>query len=406
VKGAEARGLRYDSGINTTIMSEDVRQEGARSGAFVVSARKRKFQKLAKTVSESALLLIASFVAIVILFIFYFVAVDAIPYFQLRGFSEFFTSTEWYPADDPGEFGALAIIYGSVMVTLGSTLLSVPMGIAAAICLSDILPFSVRQYAKPVIEMLAAIPSVAFGFFALVIFAPLLQTQGGPIFMWAWWVLAAPFLLLAIIVFSDLLTAKIEDQKKRQKLSGVLLAVFGIGALAFLYWVGSVLRGIEIITGTNALNVSIILSFMALPTIVSVSEDALQAVGRELREGSYALGATRAETIVKTILPAASSGILAAVILGVMRALGETMVVWMASGNSSHIPEPWFNYLEAVRTLTATIAGDMGEADQVTGSARYHVLFAMGLLLLVISFFSNLVSERIVVRQRKILSGQ
>ena len=143
-----------------------------------------------------------------------------------------------------------------------------------------------------------------------------------------------------------------------------------------------------------------------LPTIVSVAEDALQAVGRDIREGSYALGATRAETLIKTILPAASSGILAAVILGIMRALGETMVVWMASGNSSHIPEPWFNYLEAIRTLTATIAGDMGEADQVTGSARYHVLFAMGLLLLVISFISNFVSERIVVRQRKILSGQ
>jgi phosphate transport system permease protein len=280
------------------------------------------------------------------------------------------------------------------------------MGIAAAICLSDILPFSVRQYAKPVIEMLAAIPSVAFGFFALVIFAPLLQTHGGPILMWAWWILAAPFLLLAVIILSDLLTAKIENQERRQQISLLLLGVFGVGALAFLYWVGSVLQGMEIITGTNALNVSIILSFMALPTIVSVSEDALQAVGRDLREGSYALGATRAETIVKTVLPAASSGILAAVILGVMRALGETMVVWMASGNSSHIPEPWFNYLEAVRTLTATIAGDMGEADQVTGSARYHVLFAMGLLLLVISFISNLVSERIVVRQRKILSGQ
>ncbi|MBM3162271.1 MAG: phosphate ABC transporter permease subunit PstC [Chlorobi bacterium] len=386
--------------------AEEVSKAGGRSGAFIISARKRKLQRAVQKAGESALLLIASFVAIVVLFIFYFVAVDAVPYFQLRGFSEFFTSSSWYPADEPGEFGALAIIYGSLMVTLGSTLLSVPMGIAAAVCLSDILPFSVRQYAKPVIEMLAAIPSVAFGFFALVIFAPLLQTQGGPILMWAWWVLAAPFLLLAIIVVSDLLTAKIEDQNKRQQLSMVLLAVFGIGALAFLYWVGSVLRGLEIITGTNALNVSIILSFMALPTIVSVSEDALQAVGRELREGSYALGATRAETLVKTILPAASSGILAAVILGVMRALGETMVVWMASGNSSHIPEPWFNYLEAVRTLTATIAGDMGEADQVTGSARYHVLFAMGLLLLVISFFSNLISERIVVRQRKILSGQ
>ncbi|MCF8382068.1 MAG: phosphate ABC transporter permease subunit PstC [Chlorobium sp.] len=387
-------------------MSEDNLKESGRSGAFIVSAQKRKMQKLAKTGGESILLLIASFVAIVVLFIFYFVAVDAVPYFQLRGFREFFTSSNWYPADEPGEFGALAIIYGSGMVTLGSTLLSVPMGIAAAICLSDILPFSVRQYAKPVIEMLAAIPSVAFGFFALVIFAPLLQTHGGPILMWAWWILAAPFLLLAVIILSDLLTAKIENQNRRQQISLVLLAVFGVGALAFLYWVGSVLQGMEIITGTNALNVSIILSFMALPTIVSVSEDALQAVGRDLREGSYALGATRAETIVKTVLPAASSGILAAVILGVMRALGETMVVWMASGNSSHIPEPWFNYLEAVRTLTATIAGDMGEADQVTGSARYHVLFAMGLLLLVISFICNLVSERIVVRQRKILSGQ
>lgn len=388
------------------MMSEDIVKESGRSGAFIVSAKKRKLQKLSKTAGESILLLIASFVAIVVLFIFYFVAVDAVPYFQLRGFREFFTSSNWYPADEPGEFGALAIIYGSGMVTLGSTLLSVPMGIAAAICLSDILPFSVRQYAKPVIEMLAAIPSVAFGFFALVIFAPLLQTHGGPILMWAWWVLAAPFLLLAVIVISDLLTAKIEDQNRRQQISLVLLAVFAIGALAFLYWVGSVLQKMEIITGTNALNVSIILSFMSLPTIVSVSEDALQAVGRDMREGSYALGATRAETIVKTVLPAASSGILAAVILGVMRALGETMVVWMASGNSSHIPEPWFNYLEAIRTLTATIAGDMGEADQVTGSARYHVLFAMGLLLLVISFFSNLVSERIVVRQRKVLSGQ
>jgi len=388
------------------MMSEDIVKESGRSGAFIVSAKKRKLQKLSKTAGESILLLIASFVAIVVLFIFYFVAVDAVPYFQLRGFREFFTSSNWYPADEPGEFGALAIIYGSGMVTLGSTLLSVPMGIAAAICLSDILPFSVRQYAKPVIEMLAAIPSVAFGFFALVIFAPLLQTHGGPILMWAWWVLAAPFLLLAVIVIADLLTAKIEDQNRRQQMSLVLLAVFALGALAFLYWVGSVLQGMEIITGTNALNVSIILSFMSLPTIVSVSEDALQAVGRDMREGSYALGATRAETIVKTVLPAASSGIIAAVILGVMRALGETMVVWMASGNSSHIPEPWFNYLEAIRTLTATIAGDMGEADQVTGSARYHVLFAMGLLLLVISFFSNLVSERIVVRQRKVLSGQ
>jgi len=387
-------------------MSEESSGTGKPSTAFVVSARKRMMQKAAKTAGEGTLLLVASFVAIVVLFIFYFVARDAVPFFRIRGFSEFFTSSNWYPADDPAEFGALAIIYGSLMVTLGSALIAVPMGVAAAICLSDILPFSIRQYAKPVIEMLAAIPSVAFGFFALVVLAPLLQNNGGPILMWAWWILVTPFLVLAVIVVSDLLTAKIRDQNRRQQMQGLLLTVFGLLSVFLLYKVGSTLYAIQILTGTNALNVSIILSFMALPTIVSVSEDALQAVGRELREGSYALGATRAETIIKTILPAASSGILAAVILGIMRALGETMVVWMASGNSSHIPEPWFNYLEAIRTLTATIAGDMGEADQVTGSARFHVLFAMGLLLLVISFISNLVSERIVVRQRKILSGQ
>ncbi|HSG29866.1 MAG TPA: ABC transporter permease subunit, partial [Candidatus Krumholzibacterium sp.] len=160
-------------------------------------------------------------------------------------------------------------------------------------------------------------------------------------------------------------------------------------------------HGLTIASGTNALNASVILGIMALPTIVSVSEDALHAVGRELREGSYALGATRAETLVKVVIPAARSGITAAVILGVMRAIGETMVVWMASGNAARIPKPWFNLLEPVRTLTATIAGDMGEADHVTGSARYHVLFAMALCLLVFAFVSNLVSEMIVRRSRK-----
>lgn len=387
-------------------MSEAGVADQGRSAVFVVSEKKRKLQKIYKTIGESLLLSIASFVAIVVLFIFYFVARDAIPYFEIRGFSEFFTSSDWYPADDPPTFGALAIIYGSLMVTLGSALIAVPMGILAAICMSDVLPFSVRQYVKPVIEMLAAIPSVAYGFFALVVFAPLLQNAGGPLLMWTWWIIASPFLLLGVIVASELLSGSIAKESLKKTAHIGIAALMGLLALFLLYFVGSQLQGIVIMSGTNALNVSIILSFMALPTIVSVSEDALQAVGRELREGSYALGATRAETIIKTVLPAASSGILAAVILGIMRALGETMVVWMASGNSSHIPDPFFNYLESVRTLTATIAGDMGEADQVTGSARFHVLFAMGLLLLVVSFVSNLISERIVVRQRKVLSGQ
>lgn len=391
---------------NCNVMNGDGNATEGRSSAFVVSARKRKLQQITRTAGESTLFLIAAFVAVIVLFIFYFVARDAVPFFEIRGFREFFTDTRWYPADDPPVFGALSIIYGSLMVTVGSALIAIPMGIAAAICLSDVLPFSVRQYVKPVIEMLAAIPSVAFGFFALVIFAPMLQNHGGAILMWSWWIMATPLVLLMIVVGAELVSSRIEDDRRRKVAQRVLLVVMGALALLILILVGFRLRSIEIMTGTNALNVSIILSFMALPTIVSVAEDALQAVGRDLREGSYALGATRAETIVKTILPAASSGILAGVILGIMRALGETMVVWMASGNSAHIPEPWYNYLDSVRTLTATIAGDMGEADQVTGSARFHVLFAMGLLLLVISFVSNFISERIVVRQRKILSGQ
>ena len=387
-------------------MSEAAAAGGKKSDAFVMSAVKLRRQRIKKSIGEGFLLAVASFVAIIVLFIFYFVAVDAIPFFQQRGFAEFFTSTNWYPADEPGEFGALAIIFGSGMVTICSALIAVPLGISAAICLSDVLPFSVRQYAKPVIEMLAAIPSVAYGFFALVILAPMLQNHGGPILMWAWWLIAGPFVLLLVVVAGDLLASAIGGESESGVLRNVFTAVLAVVAVAFLYWVGKTLFAIQILTGTNALNVSLILSFMALPTIVSVSEDSLQAVGRELREGSYALGATRAETIVKTVLPAASSGIIAAVILGIMRALGETMVVWMASGNSSQIPDPWFNYLDSIRTLTATIAGDMGEADQVTGSARYHVLFAMGLLLLGFSFISNFISERIVVRQRKVLAGE
>ncbi len=388
-------------------MAEAVAGSRRKSEAFVMSPEKLRRQRIARVIGEGFLLAVASFVAIVVLFIFYFVAIDAIPFFQQRGFAEFFTSTSWYPADEPGEFGALAIIYGSGMVTIGSALIAVPLGISAAICLSDVLPFSIRQYAKPIIEMLAAIPSVAYGFFALVIFAPLLQNHGGPILMWTWWLIAGPFVLLAVVVLGDLLTARFNSEVGRKNTMRTIVTVLLAAiSLLFLYWVGKTLYVVQILSGTNALNVSLILSFMALPTIVSVSEDSLQAVGRELREGSYALGATRAETIVKTVLPAASSGILAAVILGIMRALGETMVVWMASGNSSHIPEPWFNYLDSIRTLTATIAGDMGEADQVTGSDRYHVLFAMGLLLLVVSFISNYISERVVVRQRKILSGE
>lgn len=368
--------------------------------SILISKGTSRVKRLVNFAIEGSLFLVTSISLVAVIFIVLFIARDALPFFKLRGISEFFTSIRWYPTGSPAEFGALAIIFGSMMVTFLSTVIAVPVAIFSAVSLSDILPFSLRQVVKPVIEIIAAIPSVAYGFFALVIFAPLLQQSGGHLLGVVVWMVGLPVSLLFTYIISDGLTGKVF--KKPSKTTHILIFLALEGLIVFgLYRLYTVLGKVTISSGTNALNVSVILAVMALPTIVSVSEDSLQAVGRDLREGSYALGATRAETLVKVVIPAARSGIVAAVILGVMRAIGETMVVWMASGNAAQIPEPWYNIFEPIRTLTATIAGDMGEADQVTGSARFHVLFAMALFLLVISFLSNLASEWFVMRSKK-----
>ncbi len=365
-----------------------------------MSASSSRWRRLGAMLGQGSLFLITSLSTFAVFFIFYFIAKDAIPFFQLEGFKEFFTSTSWYPSGHPAEFGAMSIFFGTAIVTFGAVVVAVPLGVSAAVCLSDVLPFSARQVVKPVIEILAAIPSVAYGFFALVVLAPLLQEKGGAVLSLASWLVIGPVLVLAIFVLGDLIAGRAPERFQRMTR---WVSILFLGAVGFVLMknLSATLSAIEIASGTNALNVSLILGIMALPTVVSVSEDALQATGRDLREGSYALGATRAETIVRTVIPASLSGILAAVILGVMRAVGETMVVWMASGNSARLPSPWYNVLQPVRTLTATIAGDMGEADHVTGSSRFHVLFAMALCLLAFSFIMNLVSEAIVRRSRK-----
>ncbi|MHC5083374.1 MAG: phosphate ABC transporter permease subunit PstC [Planctomycetota bacterium] len=292
------------------------------------------------------LLFLTTFVSVIaVLLIFFFVITESLPFIFKGGFAEtlsrikeFLFSTAWYPAREHSpEYGALAIIVGSLYVTICALVIAVPIGLLAAIFLSDIAPFGLRQFFKPIIEILAAIPSVAYGVFAVMVVAPWMQNKLG---------------------FS---------------------------------------------TGTNALNASLILSFMALPTIISVAEDALSAVGREIREASYGLGATRAETMIKIILPAAHSGIIAAVILGMMRAIGETMVVWMASGNSSRIPSPWWDLSQSVRTMTATIAGELGEVPKDTD--HYYVLFAIGLLLLLFTFALNMISEFFMTRFKKKTRG-
>ena len=381
-------------------MSEPSRE----SGSLRLSRASQRRQRLGAAIGQAFLLAVTSLSALAVFAIFFFIAKDAIPFFRLEGFKEFFTSTRWYPSADGAEFGALAIFVGSSLVALGAALVAVPLGIAAAVCLSDVLPFAARQVVKPVIEMLAAIPSVAYGFFALVVLAPLLQSNGGPVLAAAAWIIGAPAAGLLTFIVADLAADRFPERARKPARWGLVLLIGG--AAAYGLWLASgALHGLTIPSGTNALNVSLVLGIMALPTVVSVSEDALQAVGRELREGSYALGATRAETLLRTILPAASSGILAAVILGLMRAIGETMVVWMASGNAAQIPAPWYNVLEPVRTLTATIAGDMGEADHVTGSSRYHVLFAMALCLLTFSFLCNVGSEWVLRRGRRRAGG-
>jgi phosphate transport system permease protein len=371
--------------------SRPLRLTGARAG---------RPGRLVPLGGELLLFLVTVASAAVILFIFYFIIRDAVPFFRSRGFAEFFTGREWYPAASPPSFGALAIFYGSAMVTLGALAIAVPVGVTAAVCLSDVLPFSVRQAVKPVVEVLAAIPSVAYGFFALVVFVPVLQEKGGPVLAAGAVLAGVPLAALSAVFVSDLATARLQGRAKAS-LRAAVAVLWAVGGLAVLGWLFVRLNRIQISSGTNALNVSAILAIMALPTVVSVAEDALSAVGRELREASYGLGSTRAETIVRVVIPAAGSGILAAVLLGMMRAVGETMVVWMASGNAAQIPKPWYNFLAPVRTLTATIAGDMGEADHVTGSDRYSALFAMALCLLVFSLACNLVSEWAVRRSRK-----
>lgn len=361
----------------------------------------RRFGNVAR---QTFLFTVTSASCIAVFLIFIFIIKDALPFFKLRGLTEFFSSTKWYPSSEEAEYGALAILVGSGLVTIGAIICAVPLGVVAAICLSDILPFNMRQYVKPIIEMLASIPSVAYGFFALVILAPLIQDHGGTLIAATIWVLGVPTAIISSVLLSETILS-VFTSKKSKGMRISLTLIIGVILFALLFAASKKVEGLEISSGTNAFNVSIILGIMVLPTIVSMSEDALQSVGRELREASYALGATRAETMLKVVLPAASSGICAAIILGIMRAIGETMVVWMASGNAAQIPEPWFNVFEPVRTLTATIAGDMGEADHVTGSARYHVLFVMALTLLTTSFLFNLASEWVVRRERQKLRG-
>lgn len=267
-----------------------------------------------------------------------FVLKEALPFLREYPLGRFLGGTKWIANGSPAQFGMVPLLLSSVMVTLGAVAVAIPLGIATAIYMSEIAPPPVRDILKPAVELLAAIPSVVLGFFGVSVLAPFL-------------------------------------------------------AGAF-----------KLDTGTTMLAGSLTLAFMAIPTIATISEDALSAVGKDLRQGSLALGATRWETIRRVVIPAAFSGIIASVMLGVGRAIGETMVVLMVTGNGigmslgSMMTQPlsafrafFPAYGEICNTLTATIASDMGDA--VVGSAHYHALFMLGIVLFVITFVINLVAS-------------
>ncbi len=247
---------------------------------------------------------------------------EGLPIFQHTPLRDFLFGMEWYPTYDPPSFGIFPLIVGSLIVTLLATIIAVPLGLLAAIYISEIAPKAVKEILKSVIELLAGLPSVVLGFFGMVIVAPWLQET------------------------------------------------------------------FDLPTGLNIVNASVILAIMAIPTISSISEDALYSVPREFKEASYALGATKFETIAKVIVPAALSGISTAIMLGMARAIGETMVVLMVAGGAAAIPESLF---DSVRPMPASIAAEMGETPY--RSPHYHALFATGMVLFFMTLAFNLIAD-------------
>ena len=248
-----------------------------------------------------------------------FLLSQALPIFPHVSRKDFLFSTEWYPTDDPPVFGIGALIAGSLACAALTTLIAVPFGVLTACAIHAGMPPALTRIVKPLIELMAALPSVVIGFIGMIILAPWLQDM------------------------------------------------FGIA------------------TGLNLFNASIMLAFMCVPTIASISEDALRNVPSGLREASLALGATRWETLLKVELRWAMGGIATAVMLGISRVIGETMVVLMVAGGAAIIPESIF---DPVRPMTSSIAAEMAEA--AVGGEHYHALYATGLVLFIITFAFNL----------------
>jgi len=272
-----------------------------------------------------------------VLMILYFLISEGLPALGEVSISSLL-GARWYPIESL--YGILPLLFGSLVVTFGAALVAVPFGIATAVYISEVAPRAVREVLKPLVEILAGLPSVVLGFLGILVLAPFLRS----------------FLNLP--------------------------------------------------TGLTAFTGSLLLGGIAIPTIVSISEDALNTVPRAYREASWAVGATQWQTIWGVTLPAARSGVLTAVMLGIGRSLGETMAVMMVTGNAPVLPHGLDALFLPVRTMTATIASEMGEV--ANGSPHYHVLFFVGIVLFVFALIINVTASSVgfqrLKRSERILS--
>jgi phosphate transport system permease protein len=259
-------------------------------------------------------------------------ATETIAFFRQVSFAEFFGSTRWTPLFSSKQFGIWTLISATLLTSLIALVIAVPLGLLSAIYLSEFAPPRVRDTVKPMLEVLAGVPTVVYGFFALTFVTPLLQ----------------PF-------------------------------VPGLGTF-------------------NSLSAGMVMGFMIVPLISSLSEDALTSVPRSLREGAYALGGTRYEVATQVVVPAALSGIVASVILGLSRAVGETMIVAIAAGQS---PNFTFDPRETTQTMTSFIV-QVSLGDTPTGSIEYQTIFAVGTTLFVMTFALNIASHWFVGRFRQV----
>lgn len=277
-------------------------------------------QKITEGIIESSLFLSALFSVIVTLSIVGILAYESFGFFKEVSFREFFTERQWTPLFADPKFGIMPLVMGTLLTTAIALVVSLPLGLITAIYLSEYAPHKVREVLKPILELLAAVPTVVYGYFALLYLTPILQ------------------------------------------------------------------KFIPDLSGFNALSPGIIMGIMIIPYVSSVSEDAMMAVPMQIREGSYATGATKFQTAFKVIIPSAFSGIAAAFIIGVSRAIGETMVVAIAAGGQPNLTA---NPLEPVQTLTAYIVA-VSLGDVPHGTIEYKTIFAAGITLFFMTLGFNI----------------